>query len=42
MLGIYALVFGVIFKARWTGVSDWRTEFALILFSGLIVFNLFA
>jgi lipopolysaccharide transport system permease protein len=42
MLGIYTLVFGFIFKARWTGGSDSQTEFALILFSGLIVFNLFA
>jgi len=42
MLAIYTLVFGIIFKARWTGGSDSQIEFALILFSGLILFNLFA
>lgn len=43
MLVIYTFVFSVVFKARW-GVSgaDSKTEFALILFVGLIVFNLFA
>jgi lipopolysaccharide transport system permease protein len=42
MLAIYTFVFGVIFKSRWNAESDSKTEFALILFAGLIVFNLFA
>lgn len=42
MLTIYTFVFSVIFKARWGGGSESRFEFALILFAGLIVFNLFA
>jgi lipopolysaccharide transport system permease protein len=42
MLTIYTFVFSVIFKARWSVQSDSKTEFALILFAGLIVFNLFS
>ena len=42
MLVIYTFVFSIVFKSRWTGGSDSRTEFALVLFAGLIVFNLFA
>ena len=42
MLMVYTLVFSVVFKARWSGGSDSKTEFALVLFAGLIVFNLFA
>jgi lipopolysaccharide transport system permease protein len=42
MLTIYTFVFSVIFKVRWGGSSGSKTEFALILFAGLLVFNLFA
>ena len=42
MLAVYTFVFSVVFKARWTGGSDSKTEFALVLFAGLIIFNLFA
>jgi lipopolysaccharide transport system permease protein len=42
MLGVYTFVFSVVFKARWPGGSDSQLEFALILFAGLTVFNLFA
>ena len=42
MLAIYTFVFSVVFKARWNAGSDSKTEFALVLFAGLIVFNLFA
>jgi lipopolysaccharide transport system permease protein len=42
MLLVYTLVFSVVFKARWVGGSDSKTEFALILFAGLLVFNFFA
>lgn len=42
MLAVYTFVFSVVFKARWNQGSDSKTEFALVLFAGLIVFNLFA
>jgi lipopolysaccharide transport system permease protein len=42
MLTIYTFVFSVIFKARWGTGGDSKFEFALILFAGLIVFNIFA
>ncbi len=42
MLSVYTFVFSVVFKARWQGGSDSKTEFALIVFVGLILFNLFA
>jgi lipopolysaccharide transport system permease protein len=42
MLAVYTFVFSVIFKARWSNASDSKTEFALVLFAGLIVFNVFA
>jgi len=42
MLTVYTFVFSVVFKARWSGGSDSKTEFALVLFAGLMVFNLFA
>ena len=41
MLMVYTFVFSVVFKARWSVGSDSKTEFALVLFAGLIVFNLF-
>jgi lipopolysaccharide transport system permease protein len=43
MLGVYTFVFGIVFQARW-GVtsSDSKLEFALVLFAGLIINNLFA
>lgn len=43
MLGTYTLVFGVIFRSRWRGSNPENlSEFALIIFSGLIAFNLFS
>ena len=42
MLTVYTFVFSFIFKARWGTSSDSKTEFALILFSGLMVFSLFS
>ncbi|MBD1401316.1 ABC transporter permease [Pelovirga terrestris] len=43
MLMIYTFVFSVVFQAKW-GESDSgsKVEFAVILFAGLIVFNLFS
>jgi lipopolysaccharide transport system permease protein len=43
MLVIYTFVFTVAFKARWgVGDEESKTEFAIILFAGLIVHGLFA
>lgn len=42
MLAVYTFVFSVVFKARWNAQSESKTEFAMVLFSGLIVFNLFS
>lgn len=42
MLAVFTFVFSVIFQARWGGGSGSKTEFALLLFAGLLVFNLFA
>ena len=42
MLIVYTFVFSVVFKARWTADSESKTEFAMVLFTGLIVFNVFA
>ncbi|MEN6584593.1 MAG: ABC transporter permease, partial [Sulfuricella sp.] len=41
MLGIFAFVFGHIFQARWPQQQE-GLPFWLILYSGLIVFNIFA
>jgi len=43
MLSIYTFVFSVIFKVRWgESVNGGRTNFAILMFSGLIVYSLFA
>lgn len=43
MLIIYTFVFSVVFKTRWNPVgNESKVEFSLILFSGLLVFNLFS
>jgi len=42
MLAVYTIVFSEIFKARWSVDGDSKAEFALVLFAGLVVFNLFA
>lgn len=43
MLTVYTFVFSIVFKARWTGsATESRGEFALALFSGLMMFNFFA
>jgi len=43
MLIVYTFVFSVVFKARWgMGMSDSKTDFAIVLFLGLIVHSLFA
>ncbi|WP_457436775.1 ABC transporter permease [Pseudomonas sp. TE3786] len=42
MLTVYTFVFGFVFNARWSVGSESKIEFALLLFAGLLVFNLFA
>lgn len=44
MLVVYTFVFSVVFKARWGGaeVEESRVDYAITLFAGLIVFNVFA
>lgn len=42
MLLVYTFVFSVVLKARWPGGTESKTEFAMILFAGLLVFNLFS
>lgn len=42
MLAVYTFVFSVVFRARWGTGSSSKAEFALVLFSGLLIFNLFS
>lgn len=43
MLAVYTFVFSVIFKARWNiGTEESQTQFAVVLFVGMIVHSLFA
>lgn len=42
MLSIYTFVFSIVFKSRWGQDSEDKFEFSLVLFAGLIVFNLFS
>ncbi len=44
MLTVYTFVFSEIFKARWgsAGGNDSKTQFAVVLFVGMIVLNLFS
>lgn len=42
MLAVYTFVFSVVFNARWSTGGGSQTEFALVLFAGLIMFNLFS
>ncbi|MES2785091.1 MAG: ABC transporter permease [Pseudomonadota bacterium] len=41
ILGAYTFVFRSVFKARWPGGGDSTAEFALQVFAGLVIFNLF-
>ncbi len=42
ILAVYTFVFSEVFKARWSIDSESKTEFGLVLYIGLMVFNLFA
>lgn len=42
MLVVYTFVFSVVFKAKWGGAEESKTQFALVLFAGMIVHTLFS
>ncbi|HEX2526393.1 MAG TPA: ABC transporter permease [Geminicoccus sp.] len=42
MLAVYTFVFSVVFQARWGTGGTSKVGFALTLFTGLVVFNIFA
>jgi lipopolysaccharide transport system permease protein len=43
MLAVYTFVFGFVFRAKWgIAESESKLDFAIILFVGLIVYNIFA
>jgi len=42
MLAVYTFFFSVVFQTRWSSGTGGKFEFAVLLFSGLIVFNLFS
>ena len=43
LLIVYTFVFSVVFKARWGGgVEESKAHFAIILFVGMIIYNLFS
>lgn len=41
MLAVYTLVFGAVFKSQWPNTPPGFASFATVLFSGMIVYNLF-
>lgn len=41
MLSVYTFVFRVIFNRHWTSADETIIEFSIILFSGLLIFNIF-
>lgn len=42
MLAVYTFFFSVVFQSRWGGGGGSKYEFAIVLYSGLIVFNFFS
>lgn len=42
MILVYTFVFSYIFQARWGGETTSKTDFAIFLFSGLVVYSLFS
>ena len=42
MLAVYTIVFSTVFQAKWGAGSDSKTEFALVLFIGMIVHSVLA
>lgn len=42
MLAVYTFVFSVVFQAKWETPVGGKTQFGLILFLGLVLFNIFS
>lgn len=42
MLVVYTFVFSIVFQARWGVEGESKTQFALVLFAGLMTYSLFA
>jgi lipopolysaccharide transport system permease protein len=42
MILVYTFIFSVVFQARWESGSESKIEFAVVLFAGLLIFNLFS
>jgi lipopolysaccharide transport system permease protein len=42
MLAVYTFVFSEVLNARWGSGNESKTEFAFVLFAGLLVFNMFS
>lgn len=42
MLIAYTIVFGYVFKSRWPGLSGEPVQLAVVIYSGLVTFNLFS
>ncbi|QCO00413.1 ABC transporter permease (plasmid) [Azospirillum argentinense] len=42
MMGVYTFVFTVVFQARWGTSTGSKAEFAVMLFSGLVLFSIFS
>jgi lipopolysaccharide transport system permease protein len=42
MLGVYTFVFSYVFRAKWNLPSGGQSEFAIYLFSGLIIYTIFS
>ena len=42
MLGIYTFIFSVVFQSKWGGAEENQSNFALFLFSGLILYLIFS
>jgi lipopolysaccharide transport system permease protein len=42
MLSVYTFVFSVVFKTRWSAGTGSKTEFAIVLFAGMIIYGVFA
>lgn len=42
LITVYTFVFGIIFRRTWGASYDSTADFVMILFAGLIIFNIFA
>ncbi len=42
MLAVYTFLFSIIFKAKWGGPEETKSQFAIVLYAGMIVFSIFS